>query len=366
MPITQTALTQEEIDFLAVAALAPHVANRDDVTALDRITSPSYAYLLKKAKKAGNPVLGGFRFMVKGTRGQKITWWDGADILPFQTKQTVSKMDYFVGKGHLGDELLYDLIERNGIRVDYNKGIREGAHDADVIEKVVNIIKENSEDIRYNWIQELRKNVWLDNANLPKCFTGVDGLFPVTSNSTGVIGGRSRSASIFRHQLITGVTVDTVANSFFSMIRRANRRANGSQVDWIACGDTFYDLLVSLFLGTSTVAGKFDYRAAREWAQKNGEKYGISLPQDCFMYGDIMIVNEPVFEEIDAENSFATPFGKRCYFLNTDHFGVMPVMEDVVVPHGMPYNQRLQRTSYHGELTEWCDLPNSCGVMAMP
>ncbi len=365
MPLTTAAMTQEEIDFLAVATLSPKIVDDGHVTPLDRINSPTQAFLMKNAKKTGNPVQGGFRFNVKGNRGQKITWWDGADILPFESKQTLNKMEFFVGKGHLGDELLYDLIERTGIRVDYKKGINEGAHDAETLERVVNIIKENADDIRYNWTQEVRKHIWLDNAAFPKAFSGVDSLFPASTNSTGSIGGRSRTNKLFRHQLMTGVTVDTFMLAFFQMIRRCNRRANGSKINWVACGDTFYDMMVNAFVGTSTVAGKFDFRAAQDRAMKQGEKYSISLPQDCFMYGDLVIVNEPVFEEIDDENNPATPFGKRCYFFNTDHFGLIPVLSDVVVPHGMPYNQRLQRTSYHGEMTEWCNLPQSQGVMVM-
>lgn len=362
------AMTQEEIDFLSVATLAPRIADDGTVSPLDRYDSPSYNYLMAKdrsRKKLGTPIQGGFRFNVKSNRGQKITWWDGADLLPFQTKQTVSKMDYYVGKGHLGDELLYDLIERTGIRVDYSKGIREGASKRSDIMTVVNVIEENADDIRYNWTSEFRKHIWRDNVAQTKCFTGLDGLFPVSSNSTGTIGTRARSSPLFRHQLITGVTVDTLMLSFFQMIRKCNRKAGGSKIDYIVCGDTFYDTLCTLFSGTSTVGGKFDWGRAREWAAKMGEKYNVGLPQDCFAYDDILIVCDPVFEELDNDDAPATTWGKRCYFLNTEHVGVVPVMQDVVVPHGMPYNQRLQRTSYHGEATVWCNLPQSQGVMVL-
>lgn len=364
MSQTVAQFTAEEIDFLAVGVLSPKIIDKGEVTPLDQIDSPTYNYLMRKSKKsAGNPLLGGFRFMVKGNRGQKITWWDGADILPFESHQTVSKMDFFTGKGHLGNELLYSIIEQTGVKLDYRRGITEGGHEKRDVQSIVNLIEETSDDIRYNWIQELRKHVWLDNVAQQKCFGGVDALFPVTSNSTGVIGGRSRSDVNFRHQLITGVTPDTVQLSFHQMIRKCTRRAHGTKIDWVACGDYFYDILVSLFTGNSTTAGKIDYRVARDDALAYGEKYNIGIPQEAFMYQNVMIVCEPVFEELDNENSFATPFGHRCYFFNSKHMGLIPVMEDMVVPHGMPYNQRLQRTSYHGEMTMWSNLPGSQGVM---
>jgi len=127
-----------------------------------------------------------------------------------------------------------------------------------------------------------------------------------------------------------------------------------------------YNTLVDLFVGTSTVSGKFDYRAAREFAQKKGEKFNISMPQDCFAYEDTLIVNDPVYELLDIDYPTApTPWAKRLDMWNFSHFGIIPVISEMNVPHPMPYNQRLTRTSVHGEWTVWCDLPSSQGVMGL-
>ena len=116
MPVDNSQLTQEEVDFLGQATLSRRIANRGDVVALDRIESGVFQYALSKAKSFGNPVQGGFRFYVKGNRNQRIQWWQGADILTFDNQSTLSDMVFDVGKGHMGFELLYDTIERNGIR----------------------------------------------------------------------------------------------------------------------------------------------------------------------------------------------------------------------------------------------------------
>lgn len=366
MPVDNTALTQGEIDFLAQATLSKRIANGGTVVPLDRIESGTTKFLLKRAKDLGSPVNGGFRFYVKGNRGQKIQWWQGADILTFENRQNLTDLQFDVGKGHYGYELLYDTIERNGIRIDYNRGVREGASDRKVLEKVVSLIEQTADDVAYDWMSELRKHLFKSNVDQPRCFTGFDGLFPATTNTTGTIGRRSRANPLFRHQLMTGITGDTVMAAFFTMIRRCNRRSGGTKVDWIACGDTFYDMLVNLFSGTSTVAGKFDFRSARDYAMKKGEKYGIGLPQDCFAYEDILIVNDPVFEELDTENPTAAPaWSRRAVFINSSHAGVLPVVREMQVPHAMPYNQRLERVSYHGEYSMWCDMPNSQGIMTM-
>ena len=371
MPVDNTALTQEEIDFLAQATLSRRIANRGDVTALDRVESGTFKYALGRAKSMGPPVQGGFRFYVKGNRGQRLQWWQGADILTFQNKQTLSDMVFDVGKGHYGYELLYDTIERNGIRIDYNKGIREGQSDKSVLERVVNIIEQTMDDVEYDQMNDMRKRFMLDNADQPKCFTGRDGLIG-SANTTGLIGKRSRTSKLFQHQLFTAVTVDNIILNVFKMIRQANRFAGGTKIDYISCGDSVYDLLVALMTSTAAasgaagmtgaIAGKLDYARAQEYAFKKGEKYNITLPQDCFCVNDILIVCDPVYALLKEEYPTAN-WDKRIDFWNFSHFGVIPVISEMTVPHPMPYNQRLMRTSIHGEWTVWCDMPRSQGVM---
>lgn len=366
MPVNNDSLTQEEIDFLAQATLSRRIAKRGEVTPLDRIESGTLKYAMARSKNFGNPVQGGFRFYVKGNRNQRIQWWQGADILTFENHSNLSDMVFDVGKGHLGYELVYDTIERNGIRVDYRKGIREGQSDKSTLEKAVSIIEQTMDDVEYAWMLDLQIRFMTSNYDEPRAFTGRAGLIDPSTNSTGTIGNRSRTNKLFQHQLITGVTIDTLMLSFFKMIRQCNRRAGGTKIDYITCGDTVYNTLVDLFTGTSTVAGKFDYRAAREHAQKKGEKFNISMPQDCFSYEDILIVNDPIYEQIALRYPSLTPDpAKTIDFWNFSHFGIIPVISDMTVPHDMPYNQRLSRTSEHGEWVCWSDLPSSQGVMVL-
>ena len=362
MAVDNTQLTVEEIDFLAQSTLSRRIANRGEVVALDRVESGVLKMFLGKAKKFGNPVQGGYRFYVKGNRGQKLQWWQGTDVLTFATKSTLSDMVFDVGKSHYGYELIYDTIERNGIRVDYRSGIREGAAATrETLEVVQNIIEQTVDDVEYDRMDDLRKRFMLANTDQPKCFTGRAGLIDSATNTTGSIGKRARSNRLFQHNLITGLTADNVGLRFFQMIRSCNRRAGGSKIDIITCGDLVYDMLVGLFLGSSTVAGKFDYRAARDRAQKKGEKYNISMPQDCFSYEDTVIMCDPVYALLQEENP-TDNWAKRMDFWNSSHFGIIPVIDDVTVNHDMPYNQRLGRTSIHGEYAVWCDLPSSQGV----
>jgi hypothetical protein len=369
MPITNDALTQDELDYLMYATLSEKVANPDEVIPLDRPDYPTFNLMMRGKKKSiGEPVRGGYRFNVKGTRGQRLTWWDGLDILPFEERYTGNAMRFYVGKMHLGDTLPFDLVERTGVRIDYNRGIREGSQRRSSLEKVVNVIKENRDDIMFNIKQELAKTLMKSNADQPKAFTGMLGLMPITNPTGGTIGGMSRSNPMFQHLVSTGWTGDNILSNFQAFIKALQRKSNGRKVDIISVGDNVYDLLVNVFSGAgaagiagNTVAGKFDYSRAQANAAKMGEKYNVGLPQDCFAYQDTLIINDPVYQDLNRDDP---SFGWQSIglALTSEYQFLIPVMSDVVVPHQMPYNQRVQNTSFHGEMTLVNICPNSSGV----
>ena len=369
MPITNDALTQDELDYLVYATLSETVANKDEMIPLNRPNMPTFNWFMAKAKKKGDPIRGGYRFNVKGLRGQKYTWWDGMDLLPFEERYTGTQLKFYVGKGHMGDILPFDFVERTGIRIDYERGIRQGAATKEAVERVVNVIKENADDIKFNRSYEMAKHIWKSNVDSPKCFTGIDGLLPVTNPTGGTIGGLPRSSPELQHVVLTGITGDTVMLYFQDAVRKAQRKANGRQVDYLAVGDNFYDLLVNVFSGATsaggpagTAAGKFDYRSARDKAMAKGEKMNIALPQDCFMYEDKMIVLEPMFAELNAEDP-TSGWLNRCYGFTSDYLFVIPVLADKSIVHPIPYNQRVQYTSWHDEMTLACVHPNSQFVL---
>jgi hypothetical protein len=203
-----------------------------------------------------------------------------------------------------------------------------------------------------------------DHSATPKAFTGLAGLFSASSNSTGLIGGMPQSNPFYRHGLVTNITKDNVMLEFAKFWRALTRYAKGSKPDLIVVGDEWYEMLWDLFAGTSTVAGKFDYSAARDIAYKRLEKYNIAPPQNCFAYEDMMIMNDVVFAELDEEDPTASvPWTKQARFINTKYAGLGVVQDAEMVAHDMPYNQRLERASIHGEYFTWTNLPRAHGVM---
>lgn len=364
-----TSFTQEELDFLTIAVLSKRIANRGEVLSLDNVEYPTVDMAINVAKKFGPPTNDGYRFFVRGRRGQYIQWWDGADVLTFENRGGVQELQYDVGKGHMGFEVLYHFLERQGIRIKYGKGIRDGefAGKGDVVERVINFLEQNAEGVLEDWRRDRAHRFWMANADQAKCFAGWRSLIDPSTNTSGAIGGRSRTNRLYRHYLATGVTIDTVTLALAQMERECSRRVKQKDKTriWYACGDYAYDILADLYLGTSTRAGKIEGRLAQERAMKNGEKYSVTIPENAFtLPNGITIVNDPVFAELKEREPAANPAWDRmiCRF-DFNHFGLISVMDEESVSHGMPYNQRLERTSFHGEWTEWCDQPNAMGVL---
>lgn len=362
--VTDAALNAEELQYLANVTLSGKILNDGKVTKLDRTDSPVYNMIMARAQKSSQPAKGEFRVHVSGNRGQKITWWDGRDILPFDSAETTMQMNYRVGRGHMGVEFLLDLMARCGVDVDYSTGIRPGGGGARrrAVETAVRVIEDHFDDIRYNWSDEFRKHVWNDNAATPKAFTGIRGLLPPTTTYTGLVGGLPRSNPLLQHNVITGVDINNVQLSFYQMIKRCNRRARG-KIDVVAAGDNFYEMMIDLFFGTSTRVGKMDYRAAQDKAFRMGEKMSVGLPQNAFVTPEgVMIVNDPTFEELQDEYAPAVSWSDLCWFFNLRYLRYIPVLSQVV-NHGTPYNQKVSRTSYHGEGAVVLEHPKSCGVL---
>lgn len=371
MATDRSTLRASEISTLLLATASSRLyKGKNRVLAMDRISTPTLNRL--RSNKAGastTPIQGGYKCHVKGERGGSLQAWSGRDILTFHSFETMFDLEYFVGYVHMGDEWVHQLLKEAGIQVDYdtsNGKIPKMA--SDTWEVLINIAQEKLEDLENNYVMELNKAIWRSNSGNAKMFTGIDGLLPVTSNSTGTIGGKSRSNPLLRHQLATAVSNANIETTIDSVKRAANKRnaADGSKIDMAVCGEDAYDVVTTvLFTGTSA---KYDRNLAADQAAQWGSKLGIGVPDDAIMIpgvGPLMI--EPVFETLDAEDAPATAWQKRIYLLNSRHIGFKPTkgQDGKLTPHPTPYNQRVTRLSMYGEYAFVIDKPNSHGVIAV-
>jgi hypothetical protein len=362
MPITQEALTTEQLEILYAATLSESVQNRDKMIAMERRDRYLYNRLVQAAKKpVGGLDRGGVRINTKGLREQGYTWWDGTDFLPFEEHYTGEAMRFYVGKGHFGDMLAHDFAERAGIKMDYSTG-KGTPVSMETSTRVMNIFKEKIDDIQDARARDLSKMIYKANADKPKAFVGLMGLHPIVNPTFGEIGGMSRSIPRYQHYVdATAWTADNYRLRSQAMIRTLSRKANGKSPNVHIMGDDMYDLIASTFLGTASTTGKIDIRMAQDMAMAAGEKYNITLPSNCFMLENQLIATDATLHELHEEDpSFG--WNKLYIAFNTDYTYMIPVRKDEHIVHPVPYNQRVTYESWHDELLLVSVMPNSFGI----
>lgn len=360
-------ITTEELNAISEVALSPAYFQDGEVQELDRIGYPTFDYATSQAPKGEQQsVQGGYRFEIAGNRNQRHQWIHGTKKLKFAQAFTPFHTDFYLGKGHFGDQMAIDAVERAGIPVKYSSDIREGGVSRERQGVIFNILKRNQKDIDNAVKLDLARRFWTANTDEPDCFYGMDYLFPCTSNSSGNFGTVARSLDLMRHNLITGVTGDTVELSFAQMERLVEdgNGGNGSMVDWICCGDNWFDMLVSLYKGTSTLRGKFDIQLGYDQAAKLAGKFRIGLPTDAFVGPNgVLMVREPIFRKLDAWENPAVLWSNRCYWLNFSHLFLLTEKHNEMVNHGMPYDQLVNYMSVFNSLCLAGRAPRSCGVL---
>lgn len=364
--VTNDYITQEGLDFLA-NEVTSFRRTTDSAVRLDDRRFPLYNWLVANARYM-HSVDGGYRTEVKGNRDQEEEAWDGADLLTFEHHITPFPLRYKVGKTHFGNTEQYDFLERLGI------DIRYGAKPGDTgtqraAEVVINYLKENMDDINEAKRRSRARRIMRVNADKPKFYEGLDALMPVTSNNTGTIGGADRSYFLLQHILVADVEPSNLWVTQHQINRELNRYSAGSQMRFVACGDNFMDMLVSVYqpngngvYSGAALARGFDIRLGQEQAQALAAKFKIGLPGESFVDPEgNLIVNDQVFKDLDEIENPAIPWADRCYSLS-EHLKLYVEKSDEYVNHGMPRDQVVCHESYFHTMSLTQRAPRSCAV----
>jgi hypothetical protein len=366
-------LSAEQFGEILLAARESTIVNwGKDPVALERFKIPSYDKFIG-SRQTDIALRGEYKVQVKGNRGGALQAYSGLDLLTnFGNYATSFDLTYGVGNIHLGDSISVQELEEAGVPVDLTRGTSEGRMPVrlDSAAKLAskNFAKQKQEDLEWNWRVELAYGMWSANANDSKMFPGLDGLIPVTTNSTGTIGGKSRSNPLLRHQLITGVTIDTLELNLTRLVRQCNDVTGdaGGYTNYCPTGDDVFDMLADLYLGTSTRAGKIDRQMASDRAKEMAAKWGIGIPDDSWYLPTVgMIIREPLFKRLQEREAPATSWTKRLYALNTSVMDFYGPRHAEYIYHPMPHNQRVLRTSLEGRYGWVIKKPNSLGVLAL-
>jgi hypothetical protein len=366
MSSDRSSITTAEIDAMLTATSSSRLLNgKSKVINLGNVNTPTLNTFRSKGGAKSTPVRGAYKCHLAAPRGKKLQGISGRDIHRFDSVDTLFDIEFSVGRVHLGDEWVHQQLSEAGIDID--RVTQEAPIDtnsdgwwskgADAFEVLVNLAEQKLDALELNYTQELNKDFWRSNVSDAKKWAGVDAALPTTSNTSGSIGNRSRTNKLLRHQLITSQAHLDLESGLSNQRRAANKRTqDGTRCNLMVCGETVYQVIVErMFSGSTSITAPRltrNIEAAKSEAQAMGQKMGIGFPDDAiYMTGVGLIMIEPCFEDLQAEDAATPDWQKRWYMLNTDHLAFKPTKnkDGHKRVHATPYNQDVTRISAYGE-----------------
>ena len=384
MPPDRSSVTTAEVDAMLTATSTSRLMNgKNKVGHLGNVKTPTLNAMRGMGKSNATPVRGGYKCHLAAQRGQRMQAVSGRDIHTFKSVDTIFDVEFSVGRVHLGDEWVHQQLDEAGINIDYTQAYQTAidtskpgwwTKGADSFEVLVNLADQKLQALELNYVQELNKLLWRSNISDPKLWPGIDALTPWSTNTTGPVGNRSRTNPLLRHQLLATTDTANIEKDLDTLRRRCNKRIHdGTSVNFIVCGETYYDAIKErMFSGSTAVTAPRllrDYDNARSEAQARAQKIGIGLPDDAiYVAGVGLLMIEPVFEDLDAQDAPSIPWQKRAAMFNTDHIAFRPTKnkDGAKRVHATPYNQLFTRISCYGEYAMTEDWFDCHGVTYIP
>jgi hypothetical protein len=383
MASDRSTITTAEVDAMLTATSSSRLLNgKNKVINLGNVNTPTINMLRSQGGAKSTPVRGAYKCHLASPRGKKLQGTSGRDIHRFDSVDTLFDIEFSVGRVHLGDEWVHQQLSEAGVEID--RVTQEAPIDvtkggwwtkgSDSFEVLVNLAQQKLDALDLNYTQELNKDFWRSNTSDAKKWSGVDSALPSTSNTSGSIGNRSRTNKLLRHQLATATAHLDLESVLNNQRRACNKRTqDGTKANMMVCGETVYQVIVErMFSGSTAITSPRITRNidnARADAQAMSQKLGIGFPDDAiYMAGVGLIMIEPVFEDLDAEDAPTPVWQKRWYMINTDHlaFKATKNRDGHKRVHATPYNQDVTRISAYGEYALVLDKIDchGCGYIA--
>lgn len=244
----------------------------------------------------------------------------GTQVVTYNRRQTIEQAQFPWRGAHDGFFLDEDRLLQNGISVT-DEGRGGNATGSEKIQ-LTNLIEEQSEVLRLGFEEKFDFEMHLDGAQHPEALAGLDHIISVNP-AAGIVGGIDRAANPWwRNHVSTPLTAANISDEIERMWRACTR--NGGRPDFILAGSDVVDLLrtasaaaISRYtiLSTSGQAPNMDQTIGPGAA--GAEDTGLRI------HG-VMVVWDPVSDDVDAALTPAVPWAKRMYFINTNHLRLKP------------------------------------------
>lgn len=282
--------------------------------------------LLKKLMEGRKTFLGAKQNVVENIRktyGSNFNWAYGEAAVTFNKRNTTEQAAFPWRRAVDGLYIDYDRLFGNGIKV--REGER-GAYKLEQNEKVqlLNLLDEQMESLKEGFMQKLDFELHRSGAASTDAVTGLDALVSIAP-TTGVVGGLDRaSATYWRNSAETAISTGTVGN-LASRMEYQWRKAikHGGSPNFILAGGKFIDA----YRKEITVTNMADAKNVKTLDAGVGSGVNTGL-----YFKGVEIIWDPSFEDLDALETPAVEWEKRCYFLNTKYLKLRDDDIDIVTP----------------------------------
>jgi len=348
-------------EVVQASAYAAHeeVMNRRNPFKFDRARMPWWGFLSRN-KKERHFTRGKVIEKLQRDGGLELQLWNRKEVLDFEETFIDDEMVWDPFRAHMGLEVVHADLEDRGVSVAPNEkpsknlGTKIPSAAGDVL---IDYFAAQIDDMMDAYDVRHDELLLRDGTQSSLAPAGLDGLLPI-DNTTGEIGGQSRSDALFRHIVIPGSSTGasgSLERDINRGVRLAEENTRGfpANIDFIMVGDDWLDAYV-------------------DYAKANGLRYlkqldanpgvDIGIPDSRIIWNDIPVVRNPTFRRLDSQGFYTgTPFGKRAYFLASRCWELaFQRGKDKHFSAPMdPSDQRLSRLSLDGRYALICKKPNS-------
>ncbi len=273
--------------------------------------------LFKKLNAQKKDWSGGLQYVVEQlrfTNDSNFQSYFGPSEVTFNNKRTVDQAKFGWGNVFDGFEMDEDELAQNGIKMTEDTAAQ--ASDAEVIQ-LTNLLEENNKTLVLGYEEGLDLALHRTNASDTNLPPGLDHLIQTDPSASSLVGTINQATSSWwRNYSAQNLNPDDLVNEM-EIAWRECTRYGGQAPDYILVGADFLDAY-------RQQAGLTINRNIFNGGNTNG---GVSLDASVtgVYFKGVELVWDPVMDILDALDSPAIPWAKRCYFINTKTIKLRPI-----------------------------------------
>lgn len=285
--------------------------------------------LIKKLIEGKSPYVGGLQYVVEQLRysnDSNFQSYFGSSQVSYNRKRTIQQAKYTWGSFHDGFGLDEDELTQAGITMTDEKN--SVPTDAEKVQ-LTNLLTENMETLKLGFEENFDLMLHRDGSASATDIAGLDTLVSLTPSASATIGTLNQSTyAWWRNYADLNISTATDGNLVDRMeiAWRECTRYGGNQPNFILAGSDFIDAY-------RRDAGVTVNRRLEKTGRGNTE---VDASTDAIFFKNVPVIWDPVFDVLDAADSPATEWAKRCYFLNTNFIKLRPIKGHWMVPRKPP------------------------------